>query len=752
MERIFMLTYLLVGMTVSLSEQVVGANSCLNAEKLAYAWDFTYEVWLANHPVFQSGTWGDERPEKAIDNDVFTYSVACVACNEATVVEPGWWMVDLLAETPVAGVVLVASHDDSNARYLNDFDILLTSTDSPNFSEERLCASYESNSNTLAGSTLALPCTNQTTLGRYLVVRRKPTASFRPDAIAIAEIRVFAKSSRTETFEVDLAGHPVVQSKTWRREKPEKAIDNDIQTFSVACTTCDETLSSEPGWWLVDLLEETPVAGVVLVASSNDYDARYLNDFDIFLTSTISSDPSKGRLCASYESNSNTTAGSTLTLPCTNQTTLGRYLVVRRKPTASFRPDAIAIAEIRVFAKAFIAEISVQANNDVFRCWKVTRLMNYPGLTQAPYYDLQTCLSRCIFLNVCKIVDYNPDVSPPCFLQQFEGSFVRDPFEVDLAGHPVVQSKTWRREKPEKAIDNDIQTFSVACTTCDETLSSEPGWWLVDLLEETPVAGVVLVASSNDYDARYLNDFDIFLTSTISSDPSKGRLCASYESNSNTTAGSTLTLPCTNQTTLGRYLVVRRKPTASFRPDAIAIAEIRVFAKAFVAPDNEPVQIFDATKLMKGSKNQTVTSRAIQSGTWNHLEAYLAVDGKTSTWSTAVTSLDPTWEGQLAWWQLDLGAVYNVTGVFITSSSDYTNAQYLKDIIIDVLMKSRLDSAWNVEAKQCFSFKGDVVPGATVFYKCDTSIPGRFVLIKRADVEAYRPDALSLAEVQIHTI
>ncbi|ESO10847.1 hypothetical protein HELRODRAFT_167350 [Helobdella robusta] len=237
-------------------------------------------------------------------------------------------------------------------------------------------------------------------------------------------------------------------------------------------------------------------------------------------------------------------------------------------------------------------------------------------------------------------------------------------------------------------------------------------------------------------DARYLNDFDVFITSTNSSDPKDGRMCASYQNSSTTSPASIIVLVCINQPTRGRYLVVRRQPTASFRPDAIAIAEIRVFTK------------FSDNQAVVGPKNQATTSRVIQSGTWQNLGAELAVDGNSSTWSTTDTSIDPTWAGQLAWWQMDLGAVRNVTEVTITSSTDYTNSRYLKDFSIDLLMNSRMNSIWTSGATQCYYFRGDVEMGATVTYKCYNPTPGRYLLIRRVDTNAYRPDALSLAEVQ----
>lgn len=78
-------------------------------------------------------------------------------------------------------------------------------------------------------------------------------------------------------------------------------------------------------------------------------DSNYLQDLIISLTSWNTTDLSVARICYLFSNNSLVPAGTTLTFKCTIQPTWGRFLMVRRMENASFRPDALAIAEFKVY-------------------------------------------------------------------------------------------------------------------------------------------------------------------------------------------------------------------------------------------------------------------------------------------------------------------------------------------------------------------------------------------------------------------
>lgn len=62
-------------------------------------------------------------------------------------------------------------------------------------------------------------------------------------------------------------------------------------------------------------------------------------------------------------------------------------------------------------------------------------------------------------------------------------------------------------------------------------------------------------------------------------------------------------------------------------------------------------------------------AKAIQSATYQENNAENAIDGKQDTFSIAVSN--QYW--QSAWWQADLGQLYQVTGLTIVSSPDFTS-------------------------------------------------------------------------------
>ena len=86
-------------------------------------------------------------------------------------------------------------------------------------------------------------------------------------------------------------------------------------------------------------------------------------------------------------------------------------------------------------------------------------------------------------------------------------------------------------------------------------------------------------------DSNYLQDIIISLTSWNTTDLTVARICYFFSNNSMVPAGTTLIFKCTIQPTWGRFLMVRRMENAAFRPDALAIAEIKVYEQT---PTNVP--------------------------------------------------------------------------------------------------------------------------------------------------------------------
>ncbi|ESO10848.1 hypothetical protein HELRODRAFT_167351 [Helobdella robusta] len=247
---------------------------------IAVVTNSTFLIPLTNANATQSETWQTHNASLAIDNDVTTWSVAA---SQATPGAIGWWKVDLGQTYDVSDVAITSSLDFYNSMYLQAFAINVTTE----AGLDTLCYLYNSTISIPVGSTFLLTCSQGPVTGRYVEVWRLPGSTFRQDGLAIAEINIYASNIRSGgvsnyeaeklvygadlSYEVSLANHPAYQSRTWGLEGPEKAIDNNVTTFSVACITCNETLTSEPGWWMVDLLNETAVAGVVILASSDPY-------------------------------------------------------------------------------------------------------------------------------------------------------------------------------------------------------------------------------------------------------------------------------------------------------------------------------------------------------------------------------------------------------------------------------------------------------------------------------------------------
>lgn len=308
------------------------------------------EIALIGKNAIQSDTWANLGANLAIDGNVLTYSVAASQGNPNAL---GWWEVDLGGNYQVGRVVITASDDNTNSRYLHNFDIWLLKEDR----SEKLCFKYTSVEHVPAGETKSFNCEPGTFPTRYIRISRT-SDSYRQDALALAEVRAYTGSlSIVEErpveveiggYEIPLAGLQTAQSTTWGQHVSSLAIDNDKSTFSISCILCDGSLNAGVGWWHIDLERERNVAGVKITTSPDLYNAQYLKDFVVALTHENTTDMSFASLCHDYSSPEEMEVLKTLSLKC-SQPTMGRYLIVRRKEISQFRPDAIAIADIKIF-------------------------------------------------------------------------------------------------------------------------------------------------------------------------------------------------------------------------------------------------------------------------------------------------------------------------------------------------------------------------------------------------------------------
>ncbi|ESN99096.1 hypothetical protein HELRODRAFT_162584 [Helobdella robusta] len=67
-----------------------------------------------------------------------------------------------------------------------------------------------------------------------------------------------------------------------------------------------------------------------------------------------------------------------------------------------------------------------------YPCWMKKLKTTYPGLLQAPYYNIDSCLRYCVSLDNCLVVDFDHKADPPCFVQSTAASVNLD----SLTSHP----------------------------------------------------------------------------------------------------------------------------------------------------------------------------------------------------------------------------------------------------------------------------------------------------------------------------
>ena len=163
---------------------------------------------------------------------------------------------------------------------------------------------------------------------------------------------------------------------------------------------------------------------------------------------------------------------------------------------------------------------------------------------------------------------------------------------------------------------------------------------------------------------------------------------------------------------------------------------------------------------------ETPVRATTQSATYQNNYPDLAIDGNIDTFSIAVSNQN--W--QHAWWQGDLGLPYQVTGLTIVSSPDYTSidsffnyiyfdyllivdvflnvsdAQYLKNFEVLVSQHDYTHDPQFQQSQNCLTVSDSgVIPTKTLIaFKCSTPLFGRFVIIKSTT------GPISLAEVKIY--
>lgn len=392
--------------------------------------------------------------------------------------------------------------------------------------------------------------------------------------------------------------------------------------------------------------------------------------------------------CYDYASAESIPPNQTRAYPCIDGTFPARYLRISRLG-GPFRQDALSLAEVQVFV-----------------------------------YSGQSVPSRM----------YASDVGG---------------YEVYLNGLKTQQSNTWGDHFSSLAIDNNPSTFTISCVTCNNSLEKGVGWWQIDLGTERPIVAVALTSSLDQYNSNYLQDLIISLTSWNTTDLSVARICYLFSNNSLVPAGTTLTFKCTIQPTWGRFLMVRRMENASFRPDALAIAEFKVYEQT---PTSIPLPVTGDSNTTENGTVPKSSIQSIQSATFNNFSSGLALDKNVNTFASAVaSSLVPYWS-PVAWWQADLGKFYNVSQVDITSPQDDQYARHLVSFSIDIYPNSILQDAYLTGSIQCayYPVGSYIAPGTTEKFVCIAPNYGRYLIVRKVKNFGSTPEYLSFAEITIY--
>lgn len=365
--------------------------------------------------------------------------------------------------------------------------------------------------------------------------------------------------------------------------------------------------------------------------------------------------------------------------------------------------------------------------------------------------------------------------------------------KINLNDASTKQVGTWNNHYPNLAIDGNVNTYSVACDRCDANNPTDAiGWWKIDFNQEVEIAGVELISSNNQPDSDYLQEIVVSIAPQHDFNQGNVVKCGEHDSrNVSLPSNHKIAIVCP-QKIRGRSVKIERKPGALIRPDAISIAEVNIYSERgnWISSNygnnnpggnngnvcrsndkndpncvnngpnnngqNNPNSNNPNNNYNNPSNNnnnppniraqpegrETLVKATTQSATYQNNQPDLAIDGRPDTFSIAVTNQN----GQHGWWQADLGQSYQVTGLTIVSSDDYTNAQYLKNFEVLVSQLGYTQDPYFQQSQKCVTNSGrDEIPTKTLIaFKCTAPLSGRFVIIKSTT------GPISLAEVKIY--
>ncbi|MCB0614929.1 MAG: discoidin domain-containing protein [Lewinellaceae bacterium] len=245
-------------------------------------------------------------------------------------------------------------------------------------------------------------------------------------------------------------------------------------------------------------------------------------------------------------------------------------------------------------------------------------------------------------------------------------------------------------------------------------------WWEVDLLDQYNITEITLYNRTDAYGNRLSN-----FTISVSDQPMKGSSNGSLFASETGAAGKSKTYK--GQKT-GRYVRIQLNDRSAGRRDYLHMAEVEIkgeLVKSLPRPKN----------------NVALGKPARQSSVYNGwAEANLANDGNTdgSFHSGSVTSTNADLG---AWWEVDLGEVYEVSEVTLYNRTD-EQSQRLSDFVIRYS-----ENPMNDGGDGNIFYQAKDYP--RIFRKCTPSNDQGKVLARYIRVALNGRNNLSLAEVQV---
>nr|WPD49277.1 hypothetical protein [Hirudo nipponia] len=286
--------------------------------------------------------------------------------------------------------------------------------------------------------------------------------------------------------------------------------------------------------------------------------------------------------------------------------------------------------------------------------------------------------------------------------------------EIPLSKKHVRQGEVTRKgHDATLAIDGDLSTFSLA--------EGKETWWMIDLLKTYQISQVIITASHDAENAKYLQSFSIWLED----EKSNRDLCYEYTSTESLVPSETRSFPCKAHNFQTRFVKINTDGTNE--QNKLVLAEVTII---WGLPMSQIFCSGDEITLIDETHNENA----------NKQKKNLAIDKNVATFSLAESSDI----NSFAWLQVDLGELYDVGEVILTADDKYYN-QSLQNFAI------RLHGEHN-SVQNCKDYKSgkNLAPRETRPFRCEgASFQTRFVRIER--IGGFKQNLLAIAEVKVKT-